>query len=107
MRTLKSLLLLVPLLLLAACAYRPDIRQGNFLSDDTIAKVKPGMTEVQVQYVLGPAMVKDPFHPDRWDYVYYDYPPGSLPKQERHVIVFFKDGKVTRVEQKPVTPTSG
>ncbi|HEX5339987.1 MAG TPA: outer membrane protein assembly factor BamE [Gammaproteobacteria bacterium] len=102
MRVLKTLALLIPLLVIA-CAYRPDIKQGNFLTDSMIAKVKPGMTETQVEYVLGPAMVKDPFHPERWDYVYYNNPDNG-PVVEKHVVVMFKDGKVISVEQNPVKP---
>lgn len=102
MRLLKSLALLLPLILIA-CAYRPDIKQGNFLTDAMIAKVKPGMTQTQVRFVLGPAMVEDPFHPNRWDYVYYN-DPDSGPIVEKHVIVMFSDGKVVSVEQKPIAP---
>jgi outer membrane protein assembly factor BamE len=102
MRLLKALVLFLPLVLMA-CAYRPDIKQGNFLTADTIAQVKPGMTETQVRFVLGPAMVQDPFHPNRWDYVYYDNPDEG-PIVEKHVVVMFKDGKVVSIEQKPVTP---
>jgi outer membrane protein assembly factor BamE len=105
MRLLKALALLLPLMLIA-CAYRPDIKQGNFLTDDMIAKVKPGMTQTQVRYVLGPAMVEDPFHPNRWDYVFY-YSPDTGPVEERHVVVMFKDGKVISIEQKPINHQSG
>lgn len=102
MRLLKKLVLLLPLVLMA-CAYRPDIKQGNFLTDAMIAKVKPGMTQTQVRFVLGPAMVRDPFHPDRWDYVYYN-DPDEGPIVEKHVVVLFKDGKVVSIEQKPIAP---
>lgn len=103
MRLLRPLALLLPLVLMA-CVYRPIIKQGNFLTDDMIAKVKPGMTETQVEYVLGPAMVKDPFHPDRWDYVYYYKPNNGGPTGYRHVLVTFKDGKVVSIEQEKTKP---
>lgn len=102
MRLFKRLALILPLALMA-CAYRPDIKQGNFLTPDMVAKVKPGMTQTQVRFVLGPAMVQDPFHPDRWDYVFYD-DPDSGPIVEKHVVVMFKDGKVVSIEQKPIAP---
>lgn len=105
MRLLKTFVLLLPLVLMA-CAYRPNIKQGNLLTDDMIAKVKPGMTEIQVKYVLGPSMVRDPFHPNRWDYVFYDNPDGG-PVSERHVIVMFKDGKVASIVEKPAKPQGG
>lgn len=105
MRFLKKLALLLPLVLLA-CAYRPDIKQGNFITDDMIAKLKPGMTQTQVEYVMGPAMVRDPFHPDRWDYMFYDdLEDGQVLK--KHVVVIFKDGKVVSVEKVPVNDRGG
>lgn len=108
--------LIVPALLLAAlalsaCVYRPDIKQGNFLKPEMIEQVKPGMTEAQVRFVLGPPMIRDPFQPDRWDYVYYNLPSSLAPKQgtgREHVVVHFKDGKVVSIEQVPMTgPKSG
>jgi outer membrane protein assembly factor BamE (lipoprotein component of BamABCDE complex) len=95
---------LLPLLLclgLAAC-FKPEIRQGNFLSDDKIALVKPGMTQAQVQFVLGPPMAHDPLVVDRWDYLRYVNPNDGDPEQIWHVIINFKDGKVVRVDQPPV-----
>ncbi|HKV96995.1 MAG TPA: outer membrane protein assembly factor BamE [Gammaproteobacteria bacterium] len=103
--------LIVPALLLAAlalsaCVYRPDIKQGNFLKPEMIEQVKPGMTEAQVRFVLGPPMIRDPFHTDRWDYVYYNLPSSLAPKQgvsREHVVVYFKDGKVVSIEKLPMT----
>jgi outer membrane protein assembly factor BamE len=89
-------------LALSACVYRPDIKQGNFIKPDMIQQIKPGMTEAQVRFILGPPMIKDPFHPDRWDYVYYN-DPSTLSTDHAirkiHAVVYFKDGKVTSVEQ--------
>lgn len=101
-------LLLLPALAASACVYRIDIKQGNFLSPAMVAQVKTGMTEAQVRSVLGPPMIQDPFHPDRWDYVYYNEP-SSLSKDQTigkaHVIVLFKDGKVASVDKK-LMPTA-
>lgn len=101
MRLISQAIILATLAL-TACVYRPDIKQGNFLKPAMIKQLKPGMTEAQVRFVMGLPMVKDPFHPDRWDYVYYNVP-SSLSSDhsvsEQHVVVQFKDGKVTRVEQ--------
>ncbi|MGH8398612.1 MAG: outer membrane protein assembly factor BamE [Gammaproteobacteria bacterium] len=99
--------IILSMLVLSACVYRPDIKQGNFLKPSMIEQVKPGMTEAQVRFVMGPPMIRDPFHPDRWDYVYYNLPSTLSDNQtigREHVVVVFKDGKVASVEQKiPVT----
>jgi outer membrane protein assembly factor BamE len=76
--------------------YRVDVRQGNMVTQEMAALLKPGMTKDQVRFVLGTPLVKDIFHADRWDYV-YRYQPGVGEVQERKLAVFFADGKLTRV----------
>ena len=95
----RTLLFLALAAALSACVFKPEIRQGNFLSDEKIAQVKPGLTPAQVQFILGKVMVQDPFHPDRWDYVQYVDPNNGKPVENWHVVVYFKDGKVDHVEQ--------
>ena len=84
---------------LAGCVYRINIPQGNFLENKQIDQVAVGMTRSQVRFLLGTPMLSDPFHPDRWDYLYY-FKTGRTQKVEQHeVIVFFADEKVTRIEK--------
>ena len=102
MRRASPLLLAVLTLSLAGC-FKPEIRQGNFITDAMIAKVKTGMTQPQVMFVMGRPMVQDPFHTSRWDYVRYVNPNDGRPIQDWHVIVYFDaTGKVTRIDQPPV-----
>jgi len=55
----------------AGCTvYRPEVRQGNFIDESKTAQVQPGMTREQVEFLIGPPMVVDPFRRDRWDYVF-------------------------------------
>ena len=90
-------------LALAACVYRIDIQQGNFLEDKDIDRVTVGMTRVQVRSLLGTPMVADPFESSRWDYVYY-LKQGRLKKPEqRHFIVFFEGDKVTKIDRSTTT----
>ena len=100
-------LLILSALLLAACSntpdiasrlspYRIDVRQGNYVSQDMVAKLKPGMTRDQVRFVLGTPLVADMFHADRWDYI-YRFQPGRGEAQQRRLVVFFEDGKLVRV----------
>ena len=48
--------------------YRIDIQQGNVLTQDKVNQIRTGMSQRQVQFVLGAPMLTDPFHADRWDY---------------------------------------
>lgn len=50
--------------------YRINVQQGNLVEQKQIAQLRPGMTRDQVRYVLGTPLLQDPFHADRWDYVY-------------------------------------
>lgn len=105
---LRSRLLLVAAFctLLVACTTKPsfikeykiDIQQGNVLSQDAVAQLKPGQTRDQVRFLLGTPMIADLFHQQRWDYV-YQYKDGQTGKVEsRKFVVFFDaEGRLTRV----------
>jgi outer membrane protein assembly factor BamE len=85
--------------------YRIDIQQGNAVTQEMAAKLKPGMTRAQVRFALGTPLVVDPFRSDRWDYVYYYDKPGA-PREYRHIVVIFKGDRLERLEG-DVTPSSG
>ena len=95
----------LPVFLLAAalaagCSiYRPDIIQGNYIDSDAVAQLKPGMTRDQVRYLMGPAMVADPLHPDRLDYIYYVDSRFERRNIYKRVTVFFDGGKLSRIEK--------
>lgn len=77
-------------------AYRLDVRQGNFVTQDMVSQLKPGQTQEQVRFVLGTPLLTDPFHGNRWDYVYrYDSGKGDV--QQRRFSVYFEDNKLLRV----------
>jgi outer membrane protein assembly factor BamE len=44
--------------------------QGNVVTSEQVARVKPGMTRAQVRDILGTPLLTDPFHADRWDYLF-------------------------------------
>ena len=71
LRTLLSLLLLLPLLATGGCGliYKQNIQQGNALEQDELDELYLGMNKRQVLFVLGTPSIQDPFQPDRWDYV--------------------------------------
>jgi outer membrane protein assembly factor BamE len=71
-----------------------------------VAKLKPGMSRSQVRFALGTPLVTDPFHPDRWDYVYVMQKKGKVVEQRR-IIVVFKDDKLTHIEGDVVPAKEG
>lgn len=85
-------------LLLSGCIIRPykmDILQGNYIEQAQLDKLKPGMTRSQVRYALGTPLVADPFHPDRWDYLYIDRKKGRL-VDYRRLTLYFDGDKLRR-----------
>jgi outer membrane protein assembly factor BamE len=68
--------------------YRIDVRQGNYVSQEMVSQLKPGMSKDQVRFALGTPLLKDMFHENRWDYVYL-FQPGKGKIEERKISVFF------------------
>ncbi len=77
--------------------YKIDIVQGNFVSKEQAAAVKPGMSRVQVRDILGTPLLTSIFHADRWDYV-FTFKRQGLEPQARRVTVFFKGDALERIE---------
>lgn len=71
--------------------YRIDIPQGNVVTQEMLAKLKPGMTRAQVKFVLGTPLVVDPFHSQRWDYFYSLLKDGKKIEQRRITVIFDGD----------------
>lgn len=84
--------------------YRIDIVQGNVITKEQLALIKPGVTRLQVRDVLGTPLLTDPFHADRWDYLFTLRRPGAE-LQRRSVVVFFDGDRVKSVEAPGELPT--
>ena len=122
MPALSSLLLAVrPALMIAGCAgvllltggcqslqssdnflgvitpYRVEVVQGNVITSEQAAVAKPGLTRAQVRDVLGSPLLADPFHADRWDYVFTIRRQGAE-SQLRRVVVLFKNDVLASID---------
>ncbi len=91
--------LIASTLLLSACSmpslrfpgvHRIPIQQGNIITQEMIDQLRPGMTRRQVSFVMGTPMVRDPYHQDRWDYV-YNFQPGGGERGQEMVTIYFED----------------
>ena len=78
-------------------AHKVDIQQGNSLKVENISKLTNGMTEKQVVYLLGTPVIRDIFHPDRWDYV-YTYAAASGASENKRLTLYFTGGKLSQIE---------
>lgn len=76
--------------------YRIDVQQGNVVTQEMLARLRPDMTRQQVRYVMGTPLVADTFHPERWDYFYNLDTPGS-PGERRRITLVFEQDRLKRV----------
>ncbi|HEX5686030.1 MAG TPA: outer membrane protein assembly factor BamE [Ideonella sp.] len=83
--------------------YRVEVVQGNVVTREQIAAIKPGTQRARVRDVLGSPLLADPFHAQRWDYVFVIRRQGTEP-QQRSVVVLF-DGDVVKSVQAPDLPS--
>jgi outer membrane protein assembly factor BamE len=77
--------------------YRPDIQQGNFVSQEMLGQLKVGQSRDQVKFILGTPLLTDAFHADRWDYPFY-LARGDGELTTSRVTVYFKDNLVARID---------
>lgn len=98
MQKLLTPLAIIATLLLAGCSiYRMDIQQGNFITQDMIDGLKPGMTKRQVVFLLGTPLITDAFHQNRWDY-YYSVRHGRGETLRQRVTLVFDNDRLVRLE---------
>jgi outer membrane protein assembly factor BamE len=116
---LRSALMTALMLSLGACSiqqtrdsriaelepYKIEVRQGNWITPEMVAQLKPGMSREQVRFVLGSPLLSDVFHADRWDYV-YAFRSSKGVQQEQRFTVFFSQGKLVRSEGDVTAATS-
>lgn len=83
--------------LMASCAYKPDVQQGNTFDDKQLAQLKIGLTQQQVTFIMGTALLKDPFHKNRWDYI-YTQAKGRAKAERRLLTLYFKNDKLSKID---------
>lgn len=77
--------------------YRQDIHQGNVITQEMIDQLRPGMTKRQVTYIMGAPLLLDPFHDERWDYVYSNQP-GDEPRVQKNVTLIFRGDELASLQ---------
>lgn len=98
----KLIILTLSSLLLGACSWLPDVYQvpryqGNIVEQKMVDQLAPGMSRDQVVFIMGNPLVEDPFHPDRWDYVYTAQTVDDDRSEERITLLFAGD-KLTSLQ---------
>ncbi|MCP5089548.1 MAG: outer membrane protein assembly factor BamE [Gammaproteobacteria bacterium] len=83
----------------SGCVYRANIAQGNLIKQEDLDQAEVGMTRNQIRFLLGTPMIDDPFHEDRWDYVYYLTIGRKDAVNKRWVSIFFKEDRVSEIRK--------
>jgi outer membrane protein assembly factor BamE len=100
----KTSVLAVSMALLAACEHhilpephKIDIEQGNAISQEEFESLYTGMTQKEVADAVGAPMLVDPFHVDRWDYI-YRLKPGKGRERHSRFTLYFRDGILVKID---------
>ncbi|NUE65900.1 MULTISPECIES: outer membrane protein assembly factor BamE [Snodgrassella] len=106
-------LLAVAALGLSACSttklaqipsYKLKIIQGNELLDQNVVNsLQPGMSREQVQMLLGTPLLRDPFHANRWDYLYVITRASEIQEERKLTLYFDANGKLIHAEGDVIT----
>lgn len=82
---------------LSSLVYRIDIPQGNYIEQKDVDKLRIGMSQEQVEFVLGTPVADNAFRGDVWHYV-YRLKPGRGDIVTRELVIYFNDQKVQRID---------
>ena len=86
-----------------ACEYgliephKIDIEQGNAISQEEFESLYTGMTEEEVLKAIGAPLLRDSFHPDRWDYL-YRLKPGKGRERNSRFTLYFRGGILVKID---------
>ncbi|MDD5181489.1 MAG: outer membrane protein assembly factor BamE, partial [Gallionellaceae bacterium] len=106
--------LIIISVLLASCGdlsipgltpHKIEIRQGNLVTPEMREKLKVGMTRLQVRAAVGTPLVSDPFHVNRWDYVYRFEQKGKVVEQQR-LTLYFENDRLARIDDSNMPASS-
>ncbi|GJM05521.1 MAG: hypothetical protein DHS20C09_15170 [marine bacterium B5-7] len=70
--------------------YKIDIQQGNVIEQEMLDRLKPGMDKNQVKFVMGTPVLIDPFHNNRWEYI-FSFQKGGGIREQRHITLHFDE----------------
>jgi outer membrane protein assembly factor BamE len=103
---MRHLLALLAAVCLTACGfvgfpgvYRIDVEQGNIVTPELVAQLKPGMSQRQVRFILGTPLLQDPFNQERWDYPYVKRNGLKVLSESKMSVYFDGDTLVRYVEE--------
>ncbi|MBI3771600.1 MAG: outer membrane protein assembly factor BamE [Gammaproteobacteria bacterium] len=102
MQKLLIILVVCATLAMGCAIHKPEIQQGNVVKPEMLAQLKIGMTSRQVRFIMGSPLLTDPFHPNRWDYI-FTLNNAETPADRKHLILYFDNDQLSRIDTGPAT----
>lgn len=104
-KTIPLFALLILTSQLSACAnvpflYRPNVQQGNLITQDMLNQIKLGMSTEQVRYVMGTPILINTFDDNTYNYV-YTFQSGKKPMQLKRIILQFSQSRLAHITSSP------
>ena len=108
---MNSLILIMAYIsVLSACTswlpepHKLDLQQGNTVKLAQLESLEIGMTKSEVRKIMGSPMLADPFHTQRWDYIYRFIPNKGFERKSLLTLYFEDDVLVKIDDSKYVEP---
>ncbi|HHJ34763.1 MAG TPA: outer membrane protein assembly factor BamE [Gammaproteobacteria bacterium] len=77
--------------------HKLDINQGNTIKLEQLEAIKIGMTKSEVRKIMGSPMLADPFHSQRWDYIYRFIPNKGFERKSL-LTLYFEDDTLAKID---------
>jgi outer membrane protein assembly factor BamE len=91
------------LFLVTACAdwlpdaHKLDLQQGNTVKLEQLEAISIGMSKTEVRKIMGEPMLADPFHNQRWDYIYRFIPNKGFERKSL-LTLYFEDDVLVKID---------
>jgi len=79
-------------------AHKLDLHQGNTVKLEQLERLEPGMSKAEVRQILGAPMLTDPFHNQRWDYIYRFIPNKGFERKSLLTVYFDENDRLERID---------
>ncbi len=78
-------------------AHKLDLQQGNTIKLAQREAISIGMSKSEVRKIMGSPMLSDPFHNQRWDYIYRFIPNKGFERKSL-LTLYFEDDVLVRID---------
>ncbi len=102
-RLAAPLFLACSIVTISACAswlpepHKLDLQQGNTIKLEQLEAISIGMSKTEIRKIMGSPMLSDPFHNQRWDYIYRFIPNKGFERKSL-LTLYFEEDKLIKID---------